>query len=333
MRSPPVVEASSLTHTYSLYGLGVAVSGDAALLAALNSRLRQMPPDGATAPALAFEFQTVRDAANHTVEKPRGPGRLVYEPKVGGQVLHFDSRDQLYIEIGERVRALCDPAGGHTRVSIVQGAGDGLWLASHPLLTLPLMEALKRRGQYSLHAAGLSLNGRALLLAGGRGAGKSTLAITLLRAGFGFLGDDIVFLSRDDDGLRVSAFPDEIDVTDETVKLFPELRHLADRPRTPGSPKRQFRAEDVYRSNVVWESRPAALVFPGVADSDSSRLEPMDRDEALLELAPNVLLTEPSSSQAHLDALAQLIRESECYRLRTGRDLDALPRLLRGLAE
>ena len=57
----------------------------------------------------------------------------------------------------------------------------------------------------------------------------------------------------------------------------------------------------------------------------------MDPAEALLELAPNVLLTEVRSSQAHLDALAELARTCACYRLETGRDFDALPGLLRGL--
>jgi hypothetical protein len=59
----------------------------------------------------------------------------------------------------------------------------------------------------------------------------------------------------------------------------------------------------------------------------------MERDEALLELAPNVLLTEPRSSQAHFDALAALAAASDCYRLETGRDLPAAARLLRKLLE
>ena len=57
------------------------------------------------------------------------------------------------------------------------------------------------------------------------------------------------------------------------------------------------------------------------------------RGEALLELAPNVLLTEPRSSQAHLDALAALVEASACYRLATGRDLDGAVRLLEGIVD
>jgi hypothetical protein len=51
----------------------------------------------------------------------------------------------------------------------------------------------------------------------------------------------------------------------------------------------------------------------------------MTPPEALLELAPNVLLTDLSSSQAHLDALTRLARQCACFRLYTGQDFDALP--------
>jgi serine kinase of HPr protein (carbohydrate metabolism regulator) len=45
-----------------------------------------------------------------------------------------------------------------------------------------------------VHAACLRLNGRRLLLAGSAGAGKSTLALRLLRAGFEIEGDEHVFV-------------------------------------------------------------------------------------------------------------------------------------------
>jgi hypothetical protein len=168
------------------------------------------------------------------------------------------------------------------------------------MFTLPFVELLKRHGRYSLHAAAVCMNGRGLLLPGSSGVGKSTLTIALVRAGFGFLGDNLCFLTRSQEGMRVLAFLDEIDVTDDTVGLFPELHDVRRLPKSPGWPKRQVRVEAVYGVGVVWECRPAALVFPRVAHAPESRLQPMDRGEAFLELAPNVLLTEARASQAHL---------------------------------
>jgi hypothetical protein len=67
-------------------------------------------------------------------------------------------------------------------------------------------------------------------------------------------------------------------------------------------------------------------VFPRVAHAERSVLTPMEPAEALLELVPNVLLTEPRASQAHLDVRASLV---ECCRLATGSDLERLPALFR----
>ncbi|MBW8765712.1 MAG: hypothetical protein JF630_05565, partial [Geodermatophilales bacterium] len=92
--------------------------------------------------------------------------------------------------------------------------------------------------------------------------------------------------------------------------------------------KRQVRPERAWGAGVVWRAAPALLVFPRVAGTPESTLAPMDRGEALLELAPNVLLTEPHSSQAHLDALAGLVERSECWRLATGTDLGGAVRVL-----
>jgi hypothetical protein len=58
-----------------------------------------------------------------------------------------------------------------------------------------------------------------------------------------------------------------------------------------------------------------------VSGTHDSVLTPFDKGAALLELAPNVLLTDPESSQAHLNALNRLVQDCACYRLDTGRCL------------
>jgi hypothetical protein len=322
----------NLTNHYIFHGLRVAISGDPLVLEALRSRFRQFPMDVHGPADLTFEFCCVPDEAHHAIEKPLRGTRPIYElPR--GEVLYLAAADQLYIDYKDRVRVLCNPEHGYVRLSILQPQPSDLQLVSHILFTIPFIELLKRRKRYSLHAAGLTINEKGLLLAGTSGAGKSTLAIALLRAGFGFLGDDMLFLASCGKGLQVLAFPDEIDVTDETVHLFPELNSLFRQPLPRGWHKRPIWAETLYKVNLVWECKPSVIIFPRVARSEKSILKPMNRDDALLELLPNVLLTQAHSSQAHLDVLAKLVRECECYRLETGHDFDALPLLLRDLMQ
>ena len=128
------------------------------------------------------------------------------------------------------------------------------------------------------------------------------------------------------------AFPDELDLTEESLRLFPELAELADRALEPGWPKRRLSAPAMFGARVVSSCPPVALVLPRVTRSESSTLVPVEPAEALVELVPNVLLTERAASQAHLDALGLLVRSAPCYRLELGRDLDELSGLLGGVA-
>lgn len=302
--------------SYSFHGLSLRVAAPDEAVHAFHARFASLPQNGDGPSDLLFEVRA------DPLECPEG-ARTVYEPPLG-EVVYDDGRDLLYLRQG-RLSALCEPAAGRVRFSApsLRGkeSGEDLWVLSHPLLSVPLMELLKRRGLFGVHAAGADLEGRALVLAGTSGSGKSTLSVALARAGFGFLGDDTLFL----DGRRILAFPDEIDLTEESVSFFPDLEPA---PSPAGWRKRQLRADP---DRIVWESEPAVLVFPRVSGRPRSELRPIDPGEALLELAPNVLLTEPASSQAHLDALAGLAKASRCYRLETGTDLDEAVELLRGL--
>jgi len=315
--------------SYDFHGVRVGVAAAPAgehaerIAAAIGARLAGLPLDGGPPHDVTFE---IRCDGRHGFSRPDA-SRPVYEPPVG-EVVYSDGADRLYIDCGPRLRVACDPAAGRAALSAAGAEPADLWLLSHPLFTVPLVEILKRRGLYGLHAGGVGAQGRALLLPGTSGSGKSTLALALARAGFDLLGDDTVFLARRGPDLRILAFPDELDLTDQTVSFFPELHPLLDTPPPPGWRKRQIRAERVYGTEIAWECEPSVLVFPQVAGVPESRLALLPAGEALLELAPNVLLTEPRSSQAHLDVLAELVAASDCYRLDTGTELEEAVGLL-----
>lgn len=82
------------------------------------------------------------------------------------------------------------------------GSGRGLarallpdFLGQNVYLRCLLQYKLTRLGRCMVHAAGVCKDGRAYVLAGRGGAFKTSLAMDLVRkAGFGFLGDDLVIL-------------------------------------------------------------------------------------------------------------------------------------------
>jgi hypothetical protein len=318
------------TRNYRFHGLNLRISCSDAIAESLDSRFRLLPSDEGHGEIISLDFQTVLEQNQHRIKKPLDRGRVFYELG-SGEACYFAASDRLYLSFRDGVRALSNLGQNFACFSIVESDPVNLFMASHLLFTILLVEMLKRRGCYSIHAAGFSHDGKAILIPGTSGAGKSTLAITLLRGGFGYLSDDMVFLQRHSGGLQVLGFPEDVDVSDQTINFFPELDFLSRSSKVGGWPKKQVRADVVYGAEPVREARPGAIVFPRISVDGRSALRPIGADEALLELVPNVLLTEAGSCQRHLNILTELAKQAPCYRLETGRDFDRIPFLLREL--
>ena len=314
---------SQCKQTYGFHGINLEVSSSAAIATCLDARFQMLPSNGECTETLFFDFESVSNSKVHRVGKPSGQAKPFYQLE-GGEASYFEAEDLLYLCYGDRVRVLCSPDSGVTYFSVLEPETENLWLASHLLFTICLVEILKRRGLYSLHAGGFSANGKCLLIPGTSGAGKSTLTVASLRANFDYMSDDMVFLNGGADGCQVLAFPEEVDVSDQTAGFFPELSFLLSVPKRCGWRKRQIHPIQVYGAKVASVARPVAVVIPRIAAAETSVVTRMYPDEALLEMVPNVLLTEPNSCRAHLDALRGLVTSTPCYRLETGRDFDEL---------
>jgi len=324
--------AADLTRYYDFHGVGIAIRADRTdLLSAAHNRFRHFAVDALpSAPALTFMFQGAATAEQSAIAKPAGTHRRIYGLSLG-DIVYSEAEDLLYVDWGDGYKALCRGRVGQARIAMPADSTNVLW-ATHLLFNLCLFELLKRQGLYNIHAAGLSSNGQGLLFTGTTGSGKSTLTLALLRAGFEWLGDDTLYLSQEGARVRALAFPDEIDVTDQTIGFFPELADLPPGRKTHRN-KQPLAAERIYPTGWVESCSPRVLIFPTVANTPTSVLQPFDPEQALFELASNIMFTEPHASQSHLDALAALVRQCDCYRLETGRDFDTLPERLRELLE
>ena len=318
------------TRSYCVHGIKLKVICSATMAHCLDARFRMVPTEGECAETAQCDFQAVIDSSQHAIRRPDGEGRPFYEmPK--GEACYFGETDKVYLSFGEGVRALCEPRAGRVLLSTVESEPKNVFVASHLVLTILLIEILKRRGWYSLHAAGFGENGKVILIPGKSGAGKSTLSVALLRAKFDYLSDDMVFLARRAAGVVVGGLVEDIDVSDQTIHFFPELDFLLQSPKTDGFTKRQVRAGEVYGTKVVTEGRPKAIILPRISGKEESVITQIESDEALREIVPNVLLTDMSACQSHVSVLAELVKQTACYRLDTGQDFSRIPVLLREL--
>ena len=261
------------------------------------------------------------------IPRPAGEGRRLFEPEYALE--YFPETDLLHL-VEHGAVARCDPSAGSIRIAVDPLDPRARFVASHLFFSVLLLELLKRRGRFALHAASVGIDRRAALLAGAAGSGKSTLAFACVRAGFAFLGDDVALLKQSNDGLRVLAFPDAIELARDATRFFPDLADLFNDPAVGASPKRPFHPVDRGPVMLAWEAEPAVLLFPVRAAGRATALVEISADDALLRLVPNVVRTEHRASQAHLDALAALARTVPAYELESADPL-AVPGAIREL--
>jgi hypothetical protein len=312
---------------YGLHGVVVSVQADShAVLSATDLRLRDCAIEMTEAEVeIELTYQTVEPDAR--AEPPPEENRPVYDTPYGS-LFYSPAADALCGElVGVRLR--CNPTAGRAVIQCARFEGRSLYLATHPLTTICLMELLERRGLFSLHAACLAADpGHGILLAGPSGAGKSTLGLALVRSGLAFLSDDVVFLRRDGDLIHALRFADAIGITHRTAAWFTDADHAVPVP-DDGFPKPLRRIEQLHNGLTLADCVPRAIVFPSVIDEARSWIAPLDPGEALLRLAPDVLLTEPQATQSHLEVFGELLDQVDCFEYGSGPDLEHADALVR----
>lgn len=129
-------------------------------------------------------------------------------PRADGAV-ERPTHEAVYDVLGVRVRLvsgartsidLIDESFGVFRMADNEGAEQIIELRADAALDLmdqlvhTVISSLHRRGLYAIHAASVAHRGRALVLAGPSGAGKTTLALALAALGFELLSDELAVL-------------------------------------------------------------------------------------------------------------------------------------------
>jgi hypothetical protein len=301
-----------------MHGVGVEIACDDAGLADLVARRLAAFPALTGPPAIRIEI-----AADAEIDGERPSDVRIVHESPRGAVTYSDTAGAVWIDyVGGSAR--CVPARGEGTIAYDRGRESWQWTATRPLLTLTLMELLKRHALFPVHAASASRDGAAVLIAATSGSGKSTAALALLLAGWQLLGDDMLFLREEGPDLQALGFPDEIDASPDTIARLPELAPPERWPTLAGYPKRQLQPQRLRDDAVALEAAPRLVLVPHLADQTGHELEPLGQDELLRELVANVILTDPPLAQRQLDVLARLGRSAPAFRLAFGRDLERL---------
>ena len=164
-----------------------------------------------------------------------------------------------------------------------QGAARGGLLVQWLQLSAP-----DRPWLACLHASAVAQGDRCLIFSGDCGAGKTTLTLGMVHAGFEFLVDDMVPIDAEDHA--VWPLPFAMSLKEGTIDLarplFPEIASLPAVPTDRG-PVRYFFPAGHARPWMKGGLPAAALVFPRYEDGAELSFNPLDRIQALQRLANN----------------------------------------------
>ncbi|MDR4492888.1 MAG: hypothetical protein R3B74_00365 [Nitrospirales bacterium] len=336
-----MMSTASVSH-FSIHGLDLSFhSTSSAISTSAQHHLRyflqgSLPPPG----SLRIIFEAVNHATSIPVTISPTARRLFSRPvEEGGGSTWIDwpcevSQDhtQLIINFFSRGLLLIDGYAGEARGYLVNPE------SMHPDLYVrfvhsALVELLKWKKFYTIHATALEKDGWGVLITGASGQGKTTTFLSLLRSGYRCLSDDHPFIHENGNAIEVLAFPDKVNVRENTINLFPELKN-AGAFLHQGMTKRYFYVEDLYPAGIGRSCVLKILLFPHVVDQSTSWLEPIPKSQALADLLPHGLLVyNPQVAKQEFQTLTNLVQQVDCFRLHFGRDVLEVPRLIDPILE
>jgi hypothetical protein len=170
---------------------------------------------------------------------------------------------------------------------------------------------LRRRGITALHASALSIDGKAIVIAGEAGSGKSTTAAALALRGVSALCEDIAAVEEKDESFTIELGYSRICLWPDSVEIL--MGRPDALPRICPSWEKRFLPLDGAKASLETQSRPLGAIYilaPRGADPNAPRIDEVSSREVLLDLVQNTYmnwLLDRGQRAAEFELLSRLV--------------------------
>jgi hypothetical protein len=299
-------------------------------------------------PGLPVRHDSSAPDVSITMKQPSEPAHSHFSasPRFFYPASHLDSDVQPTLRVGvlgSGVYIFCYQDGVKFAVA---PNGQEVWGDSPANYTLrdaatylvgPIMGfVLRLRGVVPLHASTVVIAGRAIVLMGGPGAGKSTTAAAFAKLGYAVLCEDVAALTEDSSGFlaqpgypRVNLWPDSARALFGPPDLLPAI--------TPPWEK-QYLALDQDTHRFQEEPLPVGAIFLlGEREPNSStpKIDEMPPSTALMYLVANTYvnyLLDGIMRRKEFEVLSNLAARIAVYHVRPSGDPARIEDLCRAIA-
>jgi hypothetical protein len=182
-----------------------------------------------------------------------------------------------------------------------------------PTIKAHITERLIRSNQwaFALHAASLAKCGMGLLLCGQPGAGKSTLALELVDAGFQYAGDDVALIGADG---TICGIPFALTLKQGSwgllSRLYGDWNDVTHR-RSDGAEVRYLPIPDAHNGSLSanW------IIFLNRVASGPVELTPLDQLDSIKRLIEGAFAADGKLSQSGFFALKRIVAGARSFQL------------------
>jgi len=179
----------------------------------------------------------------------------------------------------------------------------------------PFLHAIKgislKTAWTPIHAASVALGGKAILIVGQSGAGKTSIAMTCAVQGWDYLGDDAVIVKADP--ARVGLLYSSARLRADTFELYPEIMKACLGISDDAGEQKAEVDMALLRPLAVGEAEIGAIVVPQPTDWTEFRLEPISRSDTLRKLMEATRQSMIGDEAAVFAKLAALVATAPCY--------------------